>query len=71
MYDALCVLVCGYGLAMVGWMVMFGIGLIEVAGNLGFDIPLLTSCVDFQTHVSMMPCVCLCLGMVLPWLVGW
>ena len=30
----------------------------------------LTSWANFQTHGSILPCVCLCLGMVWAWLVG-
>ena len=55
---------------LVGWSCL-GFGFVEVAGDLGFEIPPFTNCVDFQTHVSMMPCVCLCVGMVLTLLVGW
>ena len=39
-YKALCVLVFGYGLGMVGWMVEFWFGFIEVAVGLGCEIPL-------------------------------
>ena len=48
---------CGYGLAMVGWMVMFGIGLIEVAGNLGFDLPFNDMCGFPNTRVYDALCV--------------
>ena len=39
-YGFLGAFVCGCGLGMDGWMVMFWIGIIEVAVRLGFEIPL-------------------------------
>ena len=39
-YDALCVLMFGFGLGMVGWMAEFRFGFVEAAVWLGCEVSL-------------------------------
>ena len=62
-------LVVWWHVVVVGWV---RIGVHRGCGLVGFGNSPLTCGVNIQTHMSIMPCACLCLSMVgHGWLDGW